>query len=274
MPTIPEFNVSALERVSDVLADTSTGLTGSEMGRLLAQLGIADPLPGMTKRVRLFEALKHRQQRDRCGNHVVGFIQEAMKPIRHTGSPGWFDTKRDELNKVLAFVGYELGEDGLLMPRTAARTLTEAEQRANRLRAALERRGVHGDVLRFCRAELLQDNYFHAVLEATKSLSDKIRARTGLPGDGAPLADQALSLGQAAMPFLAFNSLRTESEQMEQKGLLNLMKGLFGTFRNPTAHAPKISWNITEQDALDLLTMASFLHRRLDSAARTPRIDK
>ena len=73
------------------------------------------------------------------------------------------------------------------------------------------------------------------------------------------------------MPFLAFNSLRTDSEQSEQKGLLNLLKGMFGTFRNPTAHAPKISWNMTEQDALDLLTMASFLHRRLDGAARTPR---
>jgi hypothetical protein len=28
---------------------------------------------------------------------------------------------------------------------------------------------------------------------------------------------------------------------------------------------------LTEQDALDLLTMASFCHRRLDAAARTPR---
>lgn len=272
MPTIPEFDLSALERICDVLADTSTGVTGSEMAKLLAQLGIADPLPGMTKRVRLFEALKQRQQRDRCGNHVVAMIQEAMKPVRHTGSANWFDAKRDELNKVLAFAGYELGEDGLLKTRTAARTINEAEQRANRLRAALERRGVHGDVLRFCRAELLQDNYFHAVLEATKSLSDKLRARTGLPGDGAELADQALSLGKTGMPFLAFNSLQTESEQSEQKGLLNLMKGLFGTFRNPTAHAPKVSWAMTEQDALDLLTMASFLHRRLDSAARTPRV--
>jgi len=53
--------------------------------------------------------------------------------------------------------------------------------------------------------------------------------------------------------------------------MMNLMKGIFGTFRNPTAHAPKILWNISEQDALDLLTMVSFLHRRLDSAARTPR---
>jgi hypothetical protein len=44
---------------------------------------------------------------------------------------------------------------------------------------------------------------------------------------------------------------------------------MFGTFRNVTAHAPKIHWNITEQDALDLLTLCSLLHRRLDAAIRT-----
>ena len=42
--------------------------------------------------------------------------------------------------------------------------------------------------------------------------------------DGAELADEALALDEAGMPFLAFNSLRTESEQSEHKGLLNLMK--------------------------------------------------
>jgi uncharacterized protein (TIGR02391 family) len=49
------------------------------------------------------------------------------------------------------------------------------------------------------------------------------------------------------------------------------MKGMFGAFRNVTAHAPKICWNVTEQDALDLLTIASLVHRRLDSAVRTPK---
>jgi uncharacterized protein (TIGR02391 family) len=53
---------------------------------------------------------------------------------------------------------------------------------------------------------------------------------------------------------------------------MNLMKGMFGAFRNVTAHAPRISWEITEQDALDLLTIASLLHRRLDAAIRTPRV--
>ena len=56
----------------------------------------------------------------------------------------------------------------------------------------------------FCRAELSQENYFHAVLEATKSVSDKIRCKTGLSGDGGELAMKALSMGQSGMPFSGF----------------------------------------------------------------------
>ena len=119
----------------------------------------------------------------------------------------------------------------------------------------------------------MQKNYFHAVFEATKSVAEKIRSASGLTGDGAGLVDQAFGLGQSGMPFLAFNSLRTETQRDEQKGLMSLMKGMFGVFRNVTAHAPKISWTVTEQGALDLLTIASLIHRRLDSAVRTPRTD-
>lgn len=253
-----------------VLAETASGLTGSEIGHLLAQMGIGDPAPALTKWKRLSVALSQQQQRDGCGNRVLSFILEAMKPVRYVGKTEVFEARRLMLNHVLVFTGLELGKDGQLGRREAAKTLAEAEERAGRLRAELLKRNVHPDVLRFCRAELLQENCFHAVLEAAKSVADKIRAKTGLTGDGADLADAALALGKTGMPFLAFNSLRTESEQSEQKGLLNLMKGMFGTFRNPTAHAPKVSWNMTEQDALDLLTMASFCHRRLDNAARTP----
>lgn len=57
----------------------------------------------------------------------------------------------------------------------------------------LTRRGVHPDVLRFCRAELVANNYFHAMLEATKSIADKLRAKTGLTEDGANLVDAALA---------------------------------------------------------------------------------
>lgn len=271
MAVLPQFDHALLQRLCDVLADTSTGLKGSEIGHILNQLGIADPQPSLTKRIRLFEALKDRQLSDRCGNLIVAFIHAAMKPVRFTGETQRFEETRHDLNQILAFAGYSLGEDGQLRHKSAATTLTEADQRASRLRAELARRGVHADVLTFCRAELLQSNYFHAVFEATKSVADKIRQRTGLTQDGSELVDVAFGMGTAGMPFLAFNTLQTPTERSEHTGLMNLTKGIFGAFRNVTAHAPKILWPITEQDALDLLSIASLLHRRLDLAARTPR---
>ena len=45
---------------------------------------------------------------------------------------------------------------------------------------------------------------------------------------------------------------------------------MFGVFRNVTAHAPKTKRPIKEEDALDLLSLASYLHRRIDGAAHTP----
>ena len=39
-------------------------------------------------------------------------------------------------------------------------------------------------------------------------------------------------------------------------------------FRNPTAHEPKVDWEITEQDALDILGIISYCHRRLDNAKK------
>ncbi len=85
--------------------------------------------------------------------------------------------------------------------------------------------------------------------------------------DGGDLVDKAFGI---AKPLLALNTLQTESEQSEQKGFANLVKGMFGTFRNVTAHAPKITWVVSEQDALDILSLLSYIHRRLDGAVRTP----
>ena len=39
-------------------------------------------------------------------------------------------------------------------------------------------------------------------------------------------------------------------------------------FRNPEAHELKTEWIIEEQDALDILSMISYCHRRLDKAQK------
>jgi uncharacterized protein (TIGR02391 family) len=140
------------------------------------------------------------------------------------------------VNTVLAFQGLEFREDGEFHSIKPVSTLTEAEKRAQKLKASVFDRKLHNDLLRFCRTELLQDNYFHAVLEATKSIASKVRSMTGLSSDGAQLIDAAFG---GSNPLLKINAFKTDTEKSEQRGFTNLAKGLFGIFRNPTAHAPK-----------------------------------
>lgn len=270
MPVVVKFDDARLEALCDVLGDTNEGLTGTEMSKLLYRCGIHDPRPDMSKRVRLFEALGQRQQRDGYGNKVAEFIEAAMNPVSYTGYSAHFESQRTKLNAVLAFCGMMLGENGKLRTASQANTLPEAEERAGRLRAELMRRKVHPDLLKFCRAELLQKDYFHAILEAAKSLAEKLRQRTGLTADGSALVDQALAPGQSNMPLLALNSLQTDTERSMHMGMMSLMKGTFSFFRNPPAHAPRILADKDEDDALEALSLMSLLHRLLDSTVDTP----
>jgi hypothetical protein len=168
------------------LGATETGLTGGEIGQLLSLKAIPDVAPTATKRFRLHAALSERQKRDGCGNAVLSFIATAMDPVRYAGRKTLFDQHRELLNGMLAFYGLTFQEDGRFLRVRVSTTLAEAEGRANRLRHELERRNVHPDVSRFCEAEFLQSNCLHAVFEATKSIAEKIRSKTGATTDGFP----------------------------------------------------------------------------------------
>jgi len=262
---IKKFDLGVIESISKILGDTIDGLSGTEIGELLKESSIIDTDPHTTKWRRLKEALKEQQQSDGCSNKVCAFIQVAMCPARYTKKQDWFSSTRNKLNQVLIFEGLLLRDDGKIEKSKKASTINEALTRVNEFRQKLINRNVHGDLLKFCKEELLYDNYFHAVFEATKSVAEKIRRKSGLTSDGSSLVDEAFSF-KSTTPHLALNTLQTESEQSEQKGFMNLLKGLFGTFRNTTAHAPKITWKIEELDALDILSLISLVHRRLDAA--------
>ena len=227
MAKIPKLKQTHLEAICGVVGDTSGGLTGAEIGKLLGRCGIADPVPGMTKRHRLFAALQAQQDRDDTANNVFAFVQTAVDPARFVGRPAVFEELRSELKQALAFCGLRFRDDGRFERVDEARTIGQAHERAGRLRNALRQRNVHPDVLAFCRAELLQENYFHAVFEATKGVAEKLRQRTGQTSDGAELIDKTFGL---MSPMLAINTLRTETQQSEQKGFSNLIKGGFGLF--------------------------------------------
>jgi uncharacterized protein (TIGR02391 family) len=278
MAQVPTLSASQIQGVSDVLGMTSGGLSNDEIGKLLAEAGIDDPTPkappgtyiAVNKRTRLFNALKARQDHDRSSSAVLRFIEIAMAPIRYAEQGPLFDERRGALNERLLHIGIEEDETGKLNTVEKAATVSEARQRTRRLRGDLEERGVHPKVLAACDAEIADENYFHIVLEAAKSLADEIRQKAGLDADGTTLIGEAFDFEKGSLPRLAWNSLETITDRSEHTGLTHLCRGVVGAFRNPTAHEPKISWEISETEALDVCSLVSLLHRRLEGAAPVP----
>ena len=268
----PEIDESVVRSVCDVLGRTEGGLKNKEIDELLTTARVPDPTPRPTpytyvainKRDRLFTALVAKQRTDRCGNAVLAFVGKALAPVRFHGSPATFEAMREEVNIPLAFAGFCVDAAGQMVRKAKAETLSEARQRAMRLRSQLVERGAHLRLLHYCVDEIDDDNYFHAVLEASKSLADEIRQRTGRTEDNVKLIDAVFAPGQRGYPLLALNAMTTDTERSRQRGLADALRGVVGTLRNPAAHELKIKSTLTEQDAVDELCHMSYLHRLLD----------
>ena len=251
---------SVLEGISKVLGDISNGLTGTEIGKFLQEVNIPDIDSTNTKWKRIYNAFVTFQNRKNLSNNILTFINKSMNPARFIGRNEQFKDTRIELNKRLSFIGLELTDKGKFKKIIESKTITEAEEKANRLKSKLEQRNTHPTIFKYCKAELLAENYFHTVFEATKSIAETIRLITGLMEDGSELIDKAFSIKN---PLIRINDLSSETKESEHKGFANLIKGVFGMFRNTTAHSPKIIWEINENDALDILSTISLIHRRL-----------
>ena len=263
---LPPFDEPVLRGIAEVLGATEGGLTGAEIAYTLDQVRAPDVSPTITKRHRLFNALANRQNRDGAGNCVVAFMTVAMAPVRYRDNPAAFSRRRDDLNLVLIHAGYCITDEGKVGRAKSgkATTLDQAAERAGTIRTELTRRGTHPDLLRYCTVELLQKNNFHALLEAAKSIPDRIRRETGQSGDGSELVKATLT--NASGPLLAINAGKTATDRGEQSGFANLVAGLLGLYRNPTAHDPKIHRAVSDEELIEALTAMSMVHRRLDGA--------
>ena len=216
MAIIKKFDLASLESICKILGETADGLTGTEISKYLSECNIKDPQINSTKWKRLYDSLTLKQKEDQCANNIVAFIQHVIRPSRHVDNQNWFEQIRTKLNYVLSFEGYEITESGSIKYISTVKTFSEAEERASQLKKILIDRNIHPDVLSFCKAELLVDNYFHAVFEATKSIAEKIRVKTGLTNDEGDLVTHAFSF-KDKVPYLALNSLQTESGFVAQR---------------------------------------------------------
>jgi uncharacterized protein (TIGR02391 family) len=268
MSQLPSLSNAQIVQICKTIGDTGSGLTGSEIGGLLAELNLPDPGGTMTKWKRLGCALIQRVSATRSTNIVYSFISHCFEPTRGLEQPERYRWIMAEVNRTLMLVGVEIRDDGKFHLIKAATNLSEVERRTKELRNKLIGYGAHAEVLKCCRQELLTEDYYHAVHEAAKSLCDRVKSMTGLDLDGTKLFEKAFS---SKNPYIALTSLQTESGRNQQNGLKELLNGVMHLVRNPTAHELRIHWDVNEKDAVDVLNLISYLHKLLDNCVVVPR---
>ncbi|CAM2868575.1 TIGR02391 family protein [Paenibacillus taichungensis] len=92
------------------------------------------------------------------------------------------------------------------------------------------------------------ESYSSAILDAIHQLTETIRNKTGLEGDGSSLVGQAFG---SDSPKIQLNKMQTESEKNVQKGMGELLRGVYTAIRNPRSHDKHID-NKSEADAIIL----------------------
>ncbi|MDD4405515.1 MAG: TIGR02391 family protein [Parabacteroides sp.] len=267
MAIITSFKPSTLEMLANNIADVDPQITGSVIHHFLQQAQIEDVSYSeqyLAKRKKLYNAFASYQNTYKYANNIIAFIQLLLAPQRYLGNEDMYNKVKEAINNQLVFEGLFLNEANELVAVEKASKITDVQIRVDGLRNKLIQQAAHQAIFHFCNEELLANNYFHAVFEANKGLFHRIQDLSGLTIDGNTLIEQAFS----SNPILIINNYITQSEKDEHKGFCNVLKGLCGMFRNPGAHEPKIEWEIIEQDALEILGIISYCHRRLDKAQK------
>jgi uncharacterized protein (TIGR02391 family) len=269
-----------LKAVCDVLAETNSGYTKTELTRLLEQSRIEVVSDGRTsnaygytlglnKRDWLYKCFAEEINKSHSLIRIYSFLEKALNPVVFTDekSRDKYNYLLEGTNKALLLAGLEITKEGKLIEVVQAKTLDEVDRRVNSLQRQLYNRAIHNEVQKYCIKDYLQKDYYDTVFEAAKGLAERVRQITGLTTDGGILFQTAFSKND---PYLFFNSMQTDSEKSEFTGLKELLEAIFHLVRNPAAHTPKINWKVDEGKALDILTLISFAHKYLDECHKMP----
>ncbi|MBQ8262656.1 MAG: TIGR02391 family protein [Lachnospiraceae bacterium] len=104
------------------------------------------------------------------------------------------------------------------------------------------------------------ENYKGAIVDSIFFLTDTIRNKTGLEGDGSSLIGQAFG---GENPRIKLNNLQTDSEKDVQRGIQEILRGIYTGIRNPRSHDALID----EKETADaIIVFINYLLGMLDKS--------
>lgn len=216
-----------------------------------------------TKWKRIEDTLNFEMNKSNSITPFIKLIEDIMKPFEFRNDINLWDKITKDINKVIAFCGLELLDTGKVIEIKPIDTLREAIQRTNNLYTKLNEYNVHHEVVKYCKKELLQENYFHAILEASKSVLQRIRDLNLSGKDGNTLVNDSFNLKNPSI-IIKDNFMVNDTEKSQYQGLKSLLNTICYLYRNPTAHSPKMYDDRNERDAIQALLLISMAHVQLD----------
>ena len=99
-------------------------------------------------------------------DEVLKSIQYFLDPVFFINQEDSYETYRNDVNLALSFTGYEIDSAGKLRMIVKSKTLTEAQKRKEALISQIRERKMHPRILKYCRDELFENDYYSIVFES------------------------------------------------------------------------------------------------------------
>jgi uncharacterized protein (TIGR02391 family) len=256
-PKIEPFSLSALEHIAKIIGDR---YTGSEITEFFRKVGFPQVRhDGTTKWRFVYSALEEIQSKAYGPYQVAKVIEQLCNPQEYFGNAEAHKQIVNVINEILSFYGLTVNvkTGKIIVTDKADASLRSRESEEAKL---FDSRGLHPEVRKHARLLFLEGHHFHAAFECCKAFDKYVGEKSKLNKHGSELMGTALSLKGP----LKLNSQQTETERNEQEGLMHLCMGLMRAIRNPESHEPELDWPITREDALDILSLVSYLYRQID----------
>ncbi|MDD9808267.1 MAG: TIGR02391 family protein [Thaumarchaeota archaeon] len=167
---------------------------------------------------------------------------------------------REEVNGCLRLHGLKFDADGSPVQVGGVRRPPGTDAQA------FDQRGYHALVARHARARFSRGDYFGAVGECYKWLEKEVRQRSGLGLSGKALMTEAL--GGAGPLEMSLPHMLAQTQRDATEGLMHLCAGVSLNVRNPMSHETDEDVSMTREEALDKLTVMSYILGQLDRAGR------
>lgn len=166
---------------------------------------------------------------------------------------------RVDINECLSPFGVRIGDD------CRARRLGQAEPPAGEA-DPFDQRNYHPAIMEHAKPKYLKGEHFASVVEGCKVLEKLVSAQSGIDDYGASLMKRAL--GDGGILEVEMADLTGRTRDGIRRGLGSMCEGVVSGVRNPASHEYEQRFPIDGEDALDILSVISYLCRQIEKMRR------